>query len=457
MHDHQGIIGRFVWGVALGLAASFAAAGAFAQEGAAPPAAPPPAASAPAAPETPAAPPTLEEKGRYLATAGDCISCHTRPGGEPFSGGLALKTQFGTLYSPNITPDKETGIGNWTEEQFARAMRSGVDDDGDQLYPVFPYTAYTKVTDDDVHAIFAYLKSLKPVSYTPPKDDMKFPYSIRALLLGWKKLYFHEGRYTPDASQSAEWNRGAYLVQGLAHCGTCHTPRNSLGGEDMNMAFTGGTYIDEIRDVVEDQQITPQEGMFRPWSSVNLTSAPSGIGNWSLDEIVQYLKTGHTNYAGAFGPMSEVINNSTKYLTDADLHAMAVYLKSLPAKTPPADKIPDDKIKAGEIVYTTRCGDCHLPTGLGIAPGPNVDPTKVSPPLVGNAIVQAPDPASLINVILYGAHEANLGQSSWPKMPGFQNEVGFDDDQIAALCDYLRASWGNQGGPVTAAQVTKQR
>lgn len=451
MNDFDRSIRRiFLGAVALGFGTALALApehGAQAQD-AAQPAAPP--AAAPAAP-------TLVDQGRYLATAGDCVSCHTRPGGQPFSGGLALKTPFGTLYSPNITPDKETGIGGWTEEQFARALHAGVGGNGDHLYPVFPYTAYTKITDEDVHAIFAYIQSLQPVSYTPPKNEMKFPFSIRALMIGWKKLYFHEGRYAADASKPAEWNRGAYLVQGLAHCGTCHTPRNALGGENASLTFTGGTYLDEIRDVVEDQAITPQEGVVRPWSSVNLTSSPAGIGNWSVDEIALYLKTGHTPYAGAFGPMSVVVDNSTKLLSDPDLHAIAVYLKSLPpAVQAPAEKIPDDKVKAGEIVYTTRCGDCHLPTGLGIAPSPTVDPTKVSPPLVGNAIVQAPDPASLINVILYGAHEAHQ-EGAWPKMPGFQNEVGFDDDQIAALCDYLRASWGNQGGAVTAAMVAKQR
>ena len=440
--------------LALGLAIALPAAA----QNAAQPAAPPPAAT-PAAPavEAPAAAPTLAERGKYLATAGDCISCHTRQGGEPFSGGLALKTDFGTIYTPNLTPDKDTGIGNWTEEQFARAMHEGVDGNGDHLYPVFPYTDYTKVTDDDVQAIFAYLQSLKPVSYTPPKNAMKFPFGIRALMIGWNKLFFKEGRYVPDAAQSEEWNRGAYLVRGLAHCGACHSPRNALGGQKAETAFQGGTYLDEVRDVVEDQAITPQEGVVRPWSAVNLTSSPQGIGNWSVEEIQTYLKTGHTPYAGAFGPMSEVVNNSTKYLTDADLHAIAVYLKSLPAAVPPTEAIPDDKVKAGEIVYTTRCGDCHLPTGFGIAPSPSVDPTKVSPPLAGNAVTQAPDAATLINVILYGAHEQAAGGEAWPKMPGFQNEVGFDDDQIAALCDYLRASWGNKGGPVTAAQVAKQR
>ena len=400
----------------------------------------------------------LVEQGRYLATAGDCVGCHTRPDGEPFSGGLALKTQFGTLYTPNITPDKETGIGDWSEEQLARAMHQGIADDGDHLYPVFPYTSYTKVTDADIHAIYAYLKSLQPVSYTPPKNEMKFPFGIRSLMVFWNKLFFKEGRFEPNTAQSAEWNRGAYLVAGLGHCGECHTPRNALGGPRASLAMTGGTYLDEIKDAVEDQAIVPEQGLVRPWSAVNLTASPTGLDAWSLEEIQEYLKTGHNKRAGAFGPMAEVVNNSTKHLTDEDLRAMAVYLKSLPPQTQlSGQKIADDRVKAGEIVYTTRCGDCHLPTGLGIAPGPAVDPTKVSPPLVGNPIVQAPDPATLINVILYGAHETKQGEGSWPKMPGFQNEVGIDDEQIAALCDYLRAAWGNQGDPVSPSAVAKQR
>lgn len=407
---------------------------------------------------SPAPDAALVEQGRYLATAGDCVSCHTRPGGQPFAGGLPLKTQFGTLYTPNITPDRDTGIGGWSEEQLARAMREGVADDGDHLYPVFPYTAYTKVTDEDVHAIFAYLRSLQPVIYTPPKNEMKFPFSIRPLMIVWNKLFFKEGRFVPDASKPAEWNRGAYLVEGLGHCGSCHTPRNVLGGERASLALTGGTYLDEITDAVEDQNIVALDNLVRPWSAVSLTTSPTGLGAWSVGDIEAYLKTGHNKRAGVFGPMSKVVNNSTKFLSDPDLHAIAVYLTSLPAATRNSgQKIPDDKIKAGEIVYTTRCGDCHLPTGLGIAQGPNVDPTKVSPPLVGNAVVQAPDPATLINVILYGAHEGTQGADSWPKMPGFENEVGIDDDQIAALANYLRASWGNQGDAVAPSAVAKQR
>ncbi len=463
---------RFMENVAAGLCVGLLiGATALAQDAAPPPANPPapnpqaatapaetppaPAAAASATPQDPAV-----QKGLYLATIGDCVSCHTRPGGEPFAGGLPLKTPFGTLYTANITPDKETGIGGWTEQQFARAMREGIDDDGDHLYPAFPYTAYTKVTDEDVQAIYAYLKTLNAVKYTPPKDDMPFPFSQRGLMAIWNKLFLKEGPYTPDAAQSPEWNRGAYLVQGLGHCGACHTPRNLLGAEKADMALTGGVYQDEIADSVHEQEIVKEDDIVRPWSAVDLTSSPRGIGSWSVEEIALYLKTGHTDYAGAFGPMAKVINNSTKFLTDADAHAMAVYLKSLPPKAQDFDKkVTSDQMQKGEIAYTVRCGDCHLPTGLGIAKTPDADPTKVSPPLLNNAIIQAPDPASLINVILYGAHEPVLNDKSWPKMPGFELDfgLGMDDDTIAVLADYVRNSWGNQGSAVDPKQVAKQR
>jgi mono/diheme cytochrome c family protein len=425
---------------------------AHAQDAAAPT---PPAAAAPASPAD-----SLIEKGKYLATAGDCISCHTRPGGEEFAGGLPLKTPFGTIYTANITSDKDSGIGGWTEDQLKRAMREGIADDGDHLYPAFPYTAYTKVTDEDIHAIYAYLQSLKPVKYSPPANEMSFPYSQRGLLAIWNKLYLKTGPYVPDASQSAEWNRGAYLVEGLGHCGACHTPRGRLGGENASLALTGGIYNDAIADSVHENEIVKQDNMVRPWSAVNLTSSPQGLGAWSVEEIAAYLKTGHNARAGAFGPMAQVVTNSTSKLTDADTHAMAVYLKSLPPAAQDIEKAPTaDQMQKGEIAFTVRCGDCHLPTGLGSPKTADADPTKVSPPLVGNAVIMAHDPATLINAILYGAHEDVLDDKAWPKMPGFELDfgLGMDDDQVAALATYVRNSWGNKGGAVDPKDVAKQR
>src|SRR5277367_1379615 len=391
---------------------------------------------------------SLVDQGRYLATAGDCISCHTRPGGEPFAGGRPLNTPFGVIYSVNITPDLKTGIGAWTERQFERALREGIAADGTHLYPALPYTAYTKVTDQDVHAIYSYIRTVKPVSYMPPKNKMPFPFSVRALLTGWNMMFLDEGRFAPDASHSAEWNRGAYLTQGLGHCGACHSPRNFLGGHAQGDALTGGDYLDEISDEVVDNSITPlDQSIVRAWSAPNLTQARSGLGAWSLEAIAAYLKTGHSARAGAFGPMSEVIGNSTSRLTDPDIHAVAVYLKSLaPAAQSPPPTPAADALKAGEIVYTTRCADCHLPSGLGMPRAANTDASKTAPPLAGSAALQAPNPATLINVILYGAHESAVTDGSWPKMSGFELSVGLDDGQIAALCTYIRSSWGNQAG-----------
>jgi mono/diheme cytochrome c family protein len=408
-----------------------------------------------AAPEDP-----LVAKGKYLATIGDCISCHTRPGGEEFAGGLPLETPFGTIYTANLTQDKETGIGNWTQEQFARAMREGVDDDGTHLYPAFPYTAYTKVTDEDSKAIYAYLKTIKPISYTPPKNQMSFPYSQRSLLALWNRMFFKPGAYEPDPKQSAEWNRGAYLVQGLGHCGACHTPRGKLGGEMAELALTGAVYSDDILDSVHEQEIVKQDNMVREWSTANLTQSKGGLATWSAQEIARYLQTGHTDYAGAFGPMATVVANSTQHLTDEDAKAIGVYLKSLAAAEQPTDKPPTpEQMQKGEIAYTVRCGDCHLPTGLGSPRSPDADPTKVSPPLVGNPIVLAHDPQSLINTILYGAHEHTLDDKAWPKMPGFELDfgLGMDDEQVAALATYVRNSWGNKANAVDAKDVAKQR
>ena len=401
----------------------------------------------------------IVDKGRYLATAGDCVSCHTRPHGAPFAGGLPLSTPFGVIYSANITPDASSGIGSWSEPQFARAMREGITPDGTHLYPAFPYPAFTKLRDEDLRAIYAYLRSLTAVRYTPPKNEMLIPFGMRTLLIAWNMMFLKAERFAPDPAHSAEWNRGAYLVQGLGHCGACHTPRNALGGEREAQAFTGGTYSDEILDEVVEDRITPMdERTVRTWSAANLTPARSGLGAWSLEDAVAYLKTGHNSRAGAFGPMSTIISNSTSHLTDADVRAIAVYLKSLAPATQGAPAEPSaERRHAGEIVYTSRCGGCHQQTGVGMPRTGNADPSKTAPPLAGNAALQAPDPATLINVILYGAHEAVLSPGSWPKMSGFELSVGLDDEQIAALCTYVRSSWGNQASAVDAAAISKQR
>lgn len=381
--------------------------------------------------------PDLIEKGRYLAIAGNCVTCHTTDNGYSYAGGHAFYTPFGIIYSTNITPDDQTGIGLWTEAEFKRAMHEGVDADGGHLYPVFPYQSYTKVSDKDVSAIFAFLRTVEPVSYTPPENVMKFPYGWRALIGTWKALYFESTRFAPNPSKSKEWNRGAYLVEGLLHCGACHTPRNRLGAEIPEEAYTGAEYLDEV-----------VEGVIRPWSGVNLTTSPAGLGPWSFGELAQYLQSGHSQRAGTFGPMNKVILNSTSRLTDEDVNAIVFYLKSLPAKDHnEPQKISVAERKLGEHVYSIHCATCHLPTGLVNEKGP---------PVANSAIVLAANPASLINVILYGAEVPEpKPEHAWESMEGF--ELKLDDEEVAALANYMRTAWGHNASRVTIDQVVRQR
>lgn len=383
---------------------------------------------------------SLIERGRYLARAGNCVSCHTSAGGQAFAGGLAFATPFGKLYSTNITPDPETGIGKWTEEQFARAVREGVRPDGAHLYPAFPYTAYTKLADEDVSALFAYLKIVKPVSFTPPENDMSFPANQRWALGVWKALFFDEGRFKSDSSKPDEWNRGAYLVEGLGHCSACHSPRNFMGAEKASMAMTGGEYTDKV--------VT---GEIRTWSAPNLTDVPNGLGTWPAEEVAAYLKTGRNSFSETHGPMNEVILNSTRHLTDSDVKAMAVYLKSLPGNKGDIGKPASAQVlKDGETLYNVNCGTCHQPDGLGALSG------DAGAKLVGNPVVQASNPASLINMILYGPHLAKLpGPKRWKDMPEFGSKLA--DEEVAAIASYVRNAWGNVGGAVSEQQVAKQR
>ena len=384
----------------------------------------------------------VEEKGEYLVAAGNCMSCHTNGDDSPFAGGLEFETPFGTVYSTNITSDPETGIGQWSLEDFTNAMRHGEAPDGTNLYPVFPYTAFAKVSDEDIAAIYAYLKTIAPVSYTPPENDLGFPYSQRWALGLWKWMYHDDNPFEPQPEQSAEWNRGAYLVEGLGHCSMCHTPRNFLGANDNDLAMTGGTYMARI------------EGKLSAWSAPNLTSADSGLAMWSVDDIADYLKLGVSHRAGVFGPMNEVVVNSTRHLSREDVRAMAVYLKSLPANSlDSGEPASADVLRAGSIQYDIHCGSCHLPTGEG-AP-------EQGPPLIGSPVVLDVDPTSLINITLYGAQTPHTSPSdewasrAWIRMEPFENKL--DDEQVAALLSFIRASWGHEAGAVTSEQVAEQR
>ncbi len=378
------------------------------------------------------------ERGEYLARVGNCATCHTTDKGAPFAGGVAFRTPFGTLYSTNITTDSETGIGDWSFEAFYRSMKEGVRPDGTHLYPAFPYTAFAKLTDDDIASLFLYLQTIEPVRESARANALRFPYGLRPLLSVWKALFHDASTYAPDPEKSRAWNRGAYLVEGPGHCGACHSPRNLLGAELYDQALTGGIYFDKVKT-----------GAYRRWSGVNLTPSSTGLGKWSEEDIVAYLKTGQCKHAVVHGPMNKVIMNSTRFLTEEDAFSIATYLKNIPPRSHSADPPPAAEVlKAGEIVYTVHCGSCHLPSGLGD------DILGVS--LSGSAIVQAPDPASLLNVILYGPHlppPPFVVDRTRMKMFGKR----LSDEDIASVATYVRASFGNTAGAVSPDQVEEQR
>lgn len=379
------------------------------------------------------------ETGRYLAVAGNCYGCHTRPGAPAYAGGVAFKTPFGVIYSSNITPDEKTGIGRWTDADLIRAMHEGVAADGTHLYPVFPYPSYTRVLEKEIKAIYAYLRTVPAVSNVPPENQLGFPYNQRWLLPIWNALYLDQGRYESNPSLSAEANRGAYLLHGLGHCGACHTPRNFLGGPQQERALSGATYLDEVA-----------AGKTRPWYAINLTSGPGGLKDWSAQDIATYLKRGYNRNAASFGPMNEVIEHSTRHLSDADLQAIGAYLKTLaPLGETVEHALSDEVRRDGQILYDSYCGTCHLPTGLGSE--------DTGPPLVGSPVTLGAAPASLINSILYGAQAAQglAIPQNWREMKAFGDEL--DDEQVAILATFIRNSWGNRAGPVTAEQVKAQR
>ena len=401
-----------------------------------------------AATPTAAASSDLVKRGEYLARAGDCVACHTADKTRPFAGGLPINTPFGTIVTPNITPDPDTGIGQWSDADFLRAMHEGVGKSGERLYPAFPYAEYTKVTDQDALAIRAYLNTLTPIHYAPPSNSLKFPFNQRWLMVFWNLFNFDEGRFVPDPKQSAEWNRGAYLVQGLAHCEECHTPRNFTQGLKTSSRLSGAV----------------QAG----WHAYNITSDKnSGVGNWSDDELVAYLSTGAApGRANAAGPMAEVVTDSTQYLTREDIRSIVTYLRSVPpingGESRPRDQwgnpAVDDvtalrgtKINAvnGAQLFIANCATCHNWTGQGVgasAPG-------AYPSLIHNSAVGASDANNLAMVILHGVSRTT--KQADVLMPAFGTQL--TDDQVAAITNYVTKRFGNPQSTVTVDQVAKLR
>ena len=382
----------------------------------------------------------LFARGLNLVTAGNCASCHTASGGKFMAGGVAFETEFGTIYSTNITPDPETGIGDWSDRDFLNSMRYGVRPSGEHLYPAFPYTSFHKITEEDMAAIYHYLQRVPAVNQTAPQNSLDFPYSLRPLMAFWKFLYFRPEVYQPLASQSEDWNRGAYLVEGLAHCSACHTPRGFLGAEIPSEHMSGGEYLDRIPG-----------GEHRYWSAPNLTNAAQGLSLWSQEDLFHYLKTGQNSFLESFGPMNEVIMNSTRYLPEDDVQAMALYLKTLDAVEEQAGPLPDDELMGqGRTIYNLHCGTCHLPSGQG-------DP-QMGPALnAASLVVQSDNPASMINAILYGPQlPQRPGESRWLE-PMAAYQYMLNDEEVAALASFIRNSWDNRAGEVSAEQVSRQR
>jgi mono/diheme cytochrome c family protein len=369
-------------------------------------------------------------RGQYLVAAGDCMSCHLREGGEPFAGGLGLNTPFGAIYTSNITPDRETGIGAWTGEQFYHAMHDGKGVHGENLYPAFPYPWFRRASREDVDAIFAYLMSVPPVNYTPPKNDLPFPFNIRSSVGAWNLLFLDTHDFRTDPSQSAEWNRGAYLVKGLGHCGGCHTPKNRFGADRSKQEFHGGK-LDN-------------------WVAPDLTGHERiGLGAWSIDDIAEYLGTGRNVRAAAGGAMADVITYSTSLLTDADRRAIAAYIKSQPASSAITASAPDSgAMRRGAEIYSDACSSCHLENGVG--------QPRVFPPLGDDAMLQQSDPTGLEHLILAGTHIGISASRPSPlSMPSFAWKL--TDQQIADVSTFIRNSWGNQAAPVSASEVTALR
>jgi len=372
-------------------------------------------------------------RGRYLALAGNCAACHTARGGPAYAGGREVRTPFGDIYSSNLTPDAKTGLGAWSADDFWRALHHGKAKDGRRLYPAFPYLNYAKVNRADADALFAYLRTLAPVSEPNRENTLRFPYNQPLLLAGWRALYFRPGVYENESAQSAQWNRGAYLVQGLGHCNACHTSRDPLGGSNLKEDLAGG--------------LIPVLNWYAPaLAGEGQANAQSGAAG----HVAKLLKTGVSEKGAAYGPMAEVVYSSLQHLDDADIQAMAGYLQSLPpppAPSPPPAVNPVEMMRvmdAGAKLYAKHCADCHGAEGAGQAPA--------YPPLAGNRSLALPSAVNPIRLVLNGGYPPGTAGNPRPYgMPPFR--LVLSNDEVAAVLTYARNSWGNKGGPVSSVEV----
>ncbi|TPI23072.1 cytochrome c [Mesorhizobium sp. B4-1-1] len=370
-------------------------------------------------------------RGQYQAVLGDCAGCHTKPSGKPLAGGLPLETPFGALVPPNITPDRETGIGNWSDADFRNMMKTGVGHNGVRLYPAMPYPAYTRMTDRDISDLWAYMTTVEPVSNKVEANQLPFPLNVRLSMWGWNLLNFSETSFTPNPSKPAEWNRGAYIVQGAGHCGTCHTPKSFLGA-DKDSVFLQGASL---------------QGWFAPDITNN---AQSGLGKWSEDDLIQYLKTGVNAHSIASGPMAEAVENSTSKMTDADLKAVAVYLKSLGSDTGNVQSAKPEQARmvTGEAIYRDNCSACHGGDGAGAG--------ALFPALSNNSIVAQGNTETLARLVLAGSQAVRTEHArTTPAMPSLAWRLS--DQEVADVLTYVRNSWGNAAPMVSSGDVAAVR
>jgi mono/diheme cytochrome c family protein len=369
--------------------------------------------------------------GKALVIAGDCASCHTADPAKPFAGGKRIDTPFGGIYSPNLTPDNDTGLGAWSDDDFIRALRSGIRRDGARYYPAFPYPYFTKMTRPNLLAIRAYLATLTPQRNSPPPPELRWPLNYRVVMRVWNWLFFKPGIFEPNQQKSAAWNRGGYLVEGPGHCGACHTPKNVFGADRKGQTYGGGRV----------------QGWFAP----RLDGAErSGLKSWSVDDIVEYLQSGRNGRSHADGLMADVVTASTSQMNEADVRAIAVYLKDLPAGAPePAVSAPPAaQMAGGEKLYKGACVACHEIDGSGSP--------RVYPPLPGNALLQSADPTSTLRIIIDGAQTVTTTRApNSGSMPAYGGKLS--DQEIADVATYIRNSWGNAAPAVTSAQVAKAR
>jgi mono/diheme cytochrome c family protein len=387
--------------------------------------------------------------GEYVARLGNCVACHSIPEGEPLAGGLKMNVpMLGNIYTTNITPDAATGIGDYSFEDFDSAMRFGVKKDGSRMYPAMPYPSYAKMSEQDMRALYDFIMNdVAPVNAPNQPSDIPGWKDMARMGMGiWNLLTMDDDPYAADSSQSDDWNRGAYIVQGLGHCGACHTPRGLLmqekGLDEGDSAFLSGAPLDH-------------------WSASSLNGdVNSGLGRWSEDDIAEFLGSGHNRFGTAFGTMVEVVNNSTQHMSEADLRGMAVYLKSLPpvaevnvtqwsySNSDTEALLGLDFSESGSQIYYEYCSNCHGTNGMGYYP--------YQPPLAGNPVIMDPDPSSLINLTLNGSLRVIADQGpDVNDMPYFRQLLS--DDEIAEVITYVRSAWGHNASGVSTAQVSEVR